>query len=104
MTRNFLHKMRDARLRSRLSRRHFLWAAAIGVGLAVAYNAALPLLISTADVRPTVEHMLDAWSGGKSRITGNPEISFWPEPTLTCAPRRSRRQMAHRASSCISAA
>lgn len=83
MTRNFLHKMRDARLRSRLSRHHFLWAAAIGVGLAVAYNAALPLLISTADVRPTVEHMLDAWSGGKSRITGNPEISFWPEPTLT---------------------
>ncbi|HEV7317657.1 MAG TPA: AsmA family protein [Ensifer sp.] len=83
MTRNFLHMMRDARPWSRLSRRHFLWPAAIGVGLAAGYNAALPLLISTADVRPTVEHMLDAWSGGKSRIASDPEISFWPEPTLT---------------------
>lgn len=83
MTRNLLHMMRDARLRSRLSRRHFLWPAAIGVGLAVGYNAALPLLISTTDVRPTVEHMLDAWSGGKSRIDGEPEIRFWPSPTLT---------------------
>ncbi|MGE6781163.1 AsmA family protein [Ensifer adhaerens] len=83
MRRNFLHMMRDVRLLSRLRRRHFLWPAAIGVGLAAGYNAVLPLLISTTDVRPTVEHMLDAWSGGKSRIASNPEISFWPEPTLT---------------------
>ncbi|HEV7304793.1 MAG TPA: AsmA family protein [Ensifer sp.] len=75
--------MRDTRPWSRLSRRHFLWPAAVGVGLAAGYNAALPLLISTTDVRPTVEHMLDAWSGGKSRIAGDPEISFWPEPTIT---------------------
>ncbi len=83
MRRKYLHMMRDVRLLSRLRRRHFLWPAAIGVGLAAGYNAVLPLLISTTDVRPTVEHMLDAWSGGKSRIAGNPEISFWPEPTLT---------------------
>ncbi|MEI2297938.1 AsmA family protein [Ensifer sp. MJa1] len=83
MTRKLLHTMRASRPWSRLRRRHFLWPAAIGVGLAVAYNAALPLFISTTDVRPTVEHMLDAWSGGKSRIAGTPEISFWPEPTLT---------------------
>ncbi len=83
MIRNFLHTMRDARLWSRLRRRHFLWPAALGVGLAVGYNAALPLLISTTDVRPTMEHMLDAWSGGKTRIEGKPEIRFWPHPTLT---------------------
>ncbi|MGF6155436.1 AsmA protein [Ensifer sp. KUDG1] len=83
MRRKFLHMMRDVRLLSRLKRRHFLWPAAIGVGLAAGYNAVLPLLISTTNVRPTVEHMLDAWSGGKSRIAGNPEISFWPEPMLT---------------------
>lgn len=78
-----LHMIGDSRLWSRLRRRHFVWAATIGIGLAAGYNAALPLLVSTTDVRPTVEHMLDAWSGGKSRIAGQPEIRFWPNPTLT---------------------
>lgn len=82
MTRKILHTMRDLRPWSRLRRRHILWPAAIGVGLAIGYNAALPLLISTTDMRPTVERMLDAWSGGKSRLSGKPEIRFWPEPTL----------------------
>lgn len=83
MTRKILHMMGESRPWSRLRRRHFLWPAVIGIGLAVGYNAALPLVISTADVRPTMERMLDAWSGGKSRITGEPEIRFWPNPTLT---------------------
>lgn len=75
--------IRESRPWSRLRRRHFLWPAAIGIVLAVGYNAALPLVISTTDVRPTMERMLDAWSGGKSRITGEPDIRFWPNPTLT---------------------
>lgn len=83
MTRKILHMMGESRLWSRLRRRHFLWPAAIGIVLAVGYNAALPLVISTTDVRPTMERMLDAWSGGKSRITGEPNIRFWPNPTLT---------------------
>lgn len=82
MTRNLLHKMRDERPWSRLRRRHVLWPAAIGISLAVGYNAVLPLLISTTDMRPNVERMLDAWSGGKSRLSGKPEIRFWPKPTL----------------------
>lgn len=83
MTRKILHMMGESRPWSRLRRRHFLWPAAIGIVLAVGYNAALPLVISTTDVRPTMERMLDAWSGGKSRITGEPDIRFWPNPTLT---------------------
>ncbi len=83
MIRKILHMLGRPRLWSRLGRRHFLWPAAIGIALAVGYNAALPLVISTTDVRPTMERMLDAWSGGKSRITGEPDIRFWPNPTLT---------------------
>ncbi|MEY9167149.1 AsmA protein [Sinorhizobium fredii] len=70
-------------LRLRLRRRHFVWSAAIGVVLAIGYNAALPLLVSTTGVRATMERTLDSWSGGKSRINGEPEIRFWPELLLT---------------------
>ncbi len=83
MTRKILQMVGESRPWLRLRRRHFLWPAAVGIVLAVAYNAALPLVISTTDVRPTMERMLDAWSGGKSRITGEPDIRFWPNPTLT---------------------
>ncbi|WFU48150.1 AsmA family protein [Sinorhizobium terangae] len=82
MTRQFLQILRSSGLRSRIGRRHLVWSAAIGVGLAVAYNAALPLVISTSDARATMERMLDAWSGGKSRIDGEPQVRFWPEPEL----------------------
>ncbi|WEX78084.1 AsmA family protein [Sinorhizobium numidicum] len=83
MTRQILQKLRASSLRSRLRRRYFVWSAAIGVGLAIGYNVALPLLVSTTGARATMERMLDAWSGGKSRISGEPEIRFWPEPMLT---------------------
>ncbi|OAP41014.1 cell envelope biogenesis protein AsmA [Sinorhizobium glycinis] len=69
-------------LRLRLRRSHYVWSAAIGVVLAVGYNAALPLLVSTTGVRAAMERTLDGWSGGKSRIKGEPEIRFWPEPLL----------------------
>lgn len=83
MTRQILQKLRGSRLWSRLQRRHLVWSAAAGIALAIAYNAALPLIFSTTDARMTMERMLDAWSGGKSRIGGEPEIRFWPEPLLT---------------------
>ncbi|NRP71620.1 hypothetical protein ILFOPFJJ_02508 [Ensifer psoraleae] len=83
MTRQILHIWRSSSLRSRIGRRHLVWSAGIGIGLAIAYNAALPLVISTTDARATMERMLDGWSGGKSRIGGEPEIRFWPEPELT---------------------
>ncbi|MBP1886004.1 AsmA family protein [Sinorhizobium mexicanum] len=83
MTRQILQILRSSGLWSRIGRRHLVWSAAIGVALAVGYNAALPLVISTTDARATMERMLDAWSGGKSRIDGEPEIRFWPEPELT---------------------
>lgn len=70
-------------LRLRLRRRHFVWSAAIGVVLAIGYNAALPLLVSTTGVRATMERTLDSWSGGKSRINGEPEVRFWPKLLLT---------------------
>lgn len=82
MTRQILQTLRSSGLWSRIGLRHFFWSAAIGVGLAVAYNAALPLVISTGDARATMERMLDAWSGGKTRIGGEPEVRFWPEPEL----------------------
>ncbi|WP_026613166.1 AsmA family protein [Ensifer aridi] len=83
MKREFLQILRGSRLWSRLGRRHFVWSAVTGIGLAVAYNAVLPLLVPTTDARVTMERMLDAWSGGKSRIRGEPEIRFWPDPELT---------------------
>lgn len=64
-------------------RRHLVWLAAAGIALAIGYNAALPLIVSRTDVRATMERMLDGWTGGKSRISGEPEIRFWPEPLLT---------------------
>ncbi len=70
-------------MRLRLRRRRFVWSAVVGVLLAVGYNAALPLLVSTTGVRATMERTLDSWSGGKSRINGEPELRFWPEPLLT---------------------
>ncbi len=70
-------------LRLRLRRRHFVWSAAVGIALAIGYNAALPLLVSTTGVRAMMERTLDSWSGGKSRINGEPGIRFWPEPLLT---------------------
>ncbi|WP_034852003.1 AsmA family protein [Sinorhizobium sojae] len=70
-------------LRHRLRGRHVAWSAAAGVVLAIGYNAAIPLLVSTTDVRATMERMLDGWSGGKSTISGKPEIRFWPEPEVT---------------------
>ncbi|WEX88062.1 AsmA family protein [Sinorhizobium garamanticum] len=82
MTRQLLQILSSSGLWSRIGRRQLAWSAAIGVGLAVAYNAALPLVISTTDARATMERMLDAWSGGKSRIGGEPEVRFWPEPEL----------------------
>ncbi|MDX0849437.1 AsmA family protein [Sinorhizobium medicae] len=83
MTRKMLHILRDSGLRSRLRPRHLVWSAAIGVALAAAYNAALPLLVSTTEARAAMERMLDDWSGGKSTISGEPEVRFWPEPLLT---------------------
>ncbi|MCA1441147.1 AsmA family protein [Ensifer sp. IC4062] len=82
MTRQILQIFRGSGLRSRIGRRHLVWSAAIGVGFAIAYNAALPLAISTSDARATMEGMLNAWSGGKSRIDGEPQVRFWPEPEL----------------------
>ncbi|MEY9198485.1 AsmA family protein [Sinorhizobium sp. CCBAU 05631] len=70
-------------LRLRLQRRHFVWSAAGGVILALGYNAALPLLVSTTGVRAAMERTLDSWSGGKSRINGEPTVRLWPEPLLT---------------------
>ncbi|OHV85994.1 AsmA-like C-terminal region-containing protein [Ensifer sp. LCM 4579] len=70
-------------LRHRLRARHIAWSAAAGVALAIGYNAAVPLLVSTTDVRATMERMLDGWSGGKTTIGGEPEIRFWPEPLVT---------------------
>ncbi len=32
-----------------------------------------------------MERMLDDWSGGKSTISGEPEVRFWPEPLVTLA-------------------
>ncbi|PST26506.1 AsmA family protein [Mesorhizobium plurifarium] len=75
--------LRDSHLWVRLRPRHLVWSAAIGVVLAAAYNAALPLVVSTTDARATMERMLDDWSGGKSRISGEPEVRFWPEPLVT---------------------
>ncbi|AWM23678.1 AsmA family protein [Sinorhizobium fredii CCBAU 25509] len=60
-----------------------VWSAAVGVLLAIGYNATLPLLVSTSGVRATMERTLDGWSGGKSKINGEPEIRFWPELLLT---------------------
>ncbi|MCG5474841.1 MAG: AsmA family protein, partial [Sinorhizobium fredii] len=57
-------------LRLRLRRRHLVWSAAVGVLLAIGYNATLPLLVSTSGVRATMERTLDGWSGGKSKING----------------------------------
>ena len=70
-------------LRVRLQRRHFIWSAAVGVILAIGYNVTLPLIVSTTGVRAAMERTLDNWSGGKSRIKGEPEVRFWPEPLLT---------------------
>jgi AsmA protein len=81
MTRQILKA--SGALRQRLRRRHLVWPAAAGVVLAIGYNAALPLVVSRTDVRATMERMLDSWSGGKSRISGEPEIRFWPEPLVT---------------------
>ncbi|MBP2235585.1 AsmA protein [Sinorhizobium kostiense] len=69
-------------LRQRLSRRHLAWSAAVGVVLALGYNAALPLIVTRTDARATMERLLDSWSGGKSRISGEPQIRFWPEPLV----------------------
>lgn len=70
-------------LRHRLRGRHIAWSASAGVALAIGYNAAMPLLVSTTDVRATMERMLDGWSGGRSTISGKPEIRFWPELEVT---------------------
>ncbi|HXV29318.1 MAG TPA: AsmA family protein [Sinorhizobium sp.] len=67
----------------RLRRRHLVWPPVIALVLAIGYNAALPLIVSRTDVRETMERMLDSWSGGKSRISGEPEIRFWPKPLVT---------------------
>lgn len=83
MTRKMFQILRDSRLWARLRRRHLVWSAAIGIALAAAYNAALPLVVSTTEARATMERMLDDWSGGKSTISGEPEVRFWPEPLVT---------------------
>lgn len=70
-------------LRQRLRRRHVAWSAAAGVILALGYNSALPLIVTRTDARETMERLLDSWSGGESRISGEPEIRFWPEPLVT---------------------
>ncbi len=43
----------------------------------------LPLVVSTTEARAAMERMLDDWSGGKSKISGEPEVRFWPEPVVT---------------------
>ncbi len=65
MTRKMFQILRDSRLWARLRRRHLVWSAAIGIALAAAYNAALPLVVSTTEARATMS--------GARRLVGREE-------------------------------
>lgn len=51
--------------------------------LFVAAKGLLPLLVSTAAVRTSMEEALSSWTGAPATIEGEPDIGFWPSPTIT---------------------
>lgn len=70
-------------LRHLLRSRWVFSAVAALIVLVLVVRALLPLLISTAAVRSSMEEALSAWTGAPATISGEPEIGFWPDPTIS---------------------
>ena len=72
-----------AGLRRLLLSRALAWLLVGALVLVMLFKVALPLFISTASVKLSMERALSSWTGARAAIAGNPDISFWPHPVLT---------------------
>ena len=59
------------------------WLLVSAVVLTALFKIALPLFVSTANVKTNMEDVLSSWTGARANIAGDPQISFWPHPVLT---------------------
>ncbi|WP_426123686.1 AsmA family protein [Pararhizobium sp. PWRC1-1] len=59
------------------------WLLVGAVVLTALFKIALPLFVSTANVKTNMEDVLSSWTGARANIAGDPQISFWPHPVLT---------------------
>jgi len=59
------------------------WLLVGAVFLTALFKFALPMFVSTANVKTNMENVLSSWTGARANIVGDPQLSIWPHPVLT---------------------
>ncbi|MDQ0319212.1 AsmA protein [Pararhizobium capsulatum DSM 1112] len=70
----------------------FRWTVAGILLFFVLIKVALPLFVSTANIKDNMEAALSRWAGARATIGEAANVSFWPGPTLTLSDVRFETQ------------